>query len=229
MASYDRDTDDDEVQRLKELIVMGRRMRKAQCTSLYARDSNEEKRSQKLRLILGVLPCLILRIWRLWARTKHEYMMDDFSTLTFREPWLLKKISTSPASTWLVGRNLMLQGRRDSRQGTNSTEISKRSLWRKGRLIKGFHNFLYEWWLYAETSEESCSHLYLTLWIWGVDILLFLRCNNFQNWRDAHACAVWCSWCTLEYDELVTARAIIGREGSEWWVAFSQPRYLARS
>jgi hypothetical protein len=30
------------------------------------------------------------------------------------------------------------------------------------------------------------------------------------------------------YDELVTARAIIGREGSDWRVAFSQPRYLAR-
>jgi hypothetical protein len=31
----------------------------------------------------------------------------------------------------------------------------------KGRLIKEFHNFLYERWLYAETSEQSCSHLYL--------------------------------------------------------------------
>jgi hypothetical protein len=31
------------------------------------------------------------------------------------------------------------------------------------------------------------------------------------------------------YDELVIARAIIGRVGSVWRVAFSQPRYLARS
>jgi hypothetical protein len=169
MASYGRDTDDDEVQRSKELIVMGRRTRKAQCTSLYARDSNEEKRSQKLRSILGVLPCLILRIWRLWARTKHEYTMDDFSTLTFREPWLLKKISTSSASTWLVGRNLMLQDHRDLRQ----TGISKRPLRKKWRLIKEFHNFLYERWLRAETSEQSCSHLYLSLWIWVVDFSLF--------------------------------------------------------
>jgi hypothetical protein len=42
-------------------------------------------------------------------------------------------------------------------------------------------------------------------------------------WRHyAHARAVWCSWCTLEwlgypYDELMTARAIKGRE--KIWVA----------
>jgi hypothetical protein len=48
MASYGRDTDDDdEVQRPKELTVMGRKTKKAQCTSLYARDSNKEKHSQK--------------------------------------------------------------------------------------------------------------------------------------------------------------------------------------
>jgi hypothetical protein len=57
---------------------------------------------------------------------KNEYTMDDFSTLTIREPWLLKRISTSKASAWLAEKELMLQGRRDSRQGTNSTEISNR-------------------------------------------------------------------------------------------------------
>jgi hypothetical protein len=49
--------------------------------------------------------------------------MDDLSILTFQEPWLLKKTSTSTASTWLVGRELMLQGRRDWRQETKSTII----------------------------------------------------------------------------------------------------------
>jgi hypothetical protein len=34
MASYGRDTDADEVQRSKELIMMGRDTRKAQCTTL---------------------------------------------------------------------------------------------------------------------------------------------------------------------------------------------------
>jgi ribosomal protein S27E len=47
--------------------------------------------------------------------------------------------------------------------------------------------------------------------------LIILRCNNFQRIFDAHARAVWCSWCMLEwlsypYDELVIARAIIDRE-----------------
>jgi hypothetical protein len=45
-ASYDRDTDDDEVQRSKELTVMGERTRKAQCITLYVRDSNKEKLSK---------------------------------------------------------------------------------------------------------------------------------------------------------------------------------------
>jgi hypothetical protein len=53
-------------------------------------------------------------------------------------------------------------------------------------------------------------------------LLPSLRCQIFQSWCDAHAYAVWCSWCTLEwpgypYDELVIARAIIGWE--KIWVA----------
>jgi hypothetical protein len=75
---------------------------------------------------------------------QEQYTMDDFSTLAFREPWLLKKISTSTAFTWLAGRELMPQGRQDLRQETKSTKISKRPLRRKGRPIKEFHNFLYE-------------------------------------------------------------------------------------
>jgi hypothetical protein len=46
MASYDRDTDDDEVQRSKELTVMGRRTRKAQWPTIYVRDSSKEKLSK---------------------------------------------------------------------------------------------------------------------------------------------------------------------------------------
>jgi hypothetical protein len=62
MASYGRDTDADEVQRSKELIMMGRRTRKAQCTTLYVRDSKKEKCRKNLRSILGLLPCSILSI-----------------------------------------------------------------------------------------------------------------------------------------------------------------------
>jgi hypothetical protein len=52
-ASYGRDTDDDEVQRPKELTVMGGKTRKAQCTSLYAHDSNKGKRRQKASIDPG--------------------------------------------------------------------------------------------------------------------------------------------------------------------------------
>jgi hypothetical protein len=45
-ASYSRDTNDDEVQRSKELAVMGRRTIKAQCTTPYVHDSNKEKLSK---------------------------------------------------------------------------------------------------------------------------------------------------------------------------------------
>jgi hypothetical protein len=62
MASHSRDTDADKVQQSKELIMMGSKTRKPQCTTLYVRDSNKEKRSKKLRSILGLLPCSILRI-----------------------------------------------------------------------------------------------------------------------------------------------------------------------
>jgi hypothetical protein len=46
MESYGQNIDDDEVQWSKELTVMGRRTRKAQGTTLYARDSNKEKLSK---------------------------------------------------------------------------------------------------------------------------------------------------------------------------------------
>jgi hypothetical protein len=61
--------------------------------------------------------------------------MDDFSTLTIREPWLLnRKVSTSTVSTWLAGKELMLQSCRDSRQGTNWSRIPNRPL--QGRKVK---------------------------------------------------------------------------------------------
>jgi hypothetical protein len=121
---------------------MGSKTRKAQCTTLYACDSIKEKCSQRLRSILSVLPCSILRIWRLWARTKNEYTMDDFSTLPIREPWPLERISTSRASAWLAGIELMPQGHRDLRHEAESTGITKRALWGRGRLIKEFSHFL---------------------------------------------------------------------------------------
>jgi hypothetical protein len=241
MVSHGRNIDADEVQRPKELITMGRDTRKAQCTMLYVHDSNKEKRSKTLRSILGVLPCLILKIWRLWARTKNGYTVDDFFIFTIREPCLLKIISTSNASTWLARRESMLQGHRDSRQGTKSTEISK-DYYKERKTTKGVPKFSCAKDDFMRKLQNNLAHTFtyfVNLRFWQLIIFKVWKFSKLMRWTSlrrhyAHARAVWCSWCTLEwlgypYDELVIARSITGREGSEWRVAFSQPRYLERS
>jgi hypothetical protein len=69
--------------------------------------------------------------------------------------------------------------------------------------------------------------------IWGFDNSLFWKCNTFQSWCNAYACAVWCSGCTLEWlgypYALMIGRAIMVGRVSVWRVAISQPKYLARS
>jgi hypothetical protein len=130
--------------------------------------------------MLGVRPCSILRIWRLWARTKNEYMMDDFSTLAIREPWLLEKSFyfycfhlASRKRNWrhkVVG----IYGMRPIRQNFPKDHD------KKGRLMTEFHNFLYERWLQVGTSKNNLAHLYLLCEIWGFDNSSFLRCENLQ-------------------------------------------------
>jgi hypothetical protein len=123
---------------------MGSETRKAQCTTLNICDSNTEERSIKLRSILGVLPCSILRIWRLWARTKNEYTMDDFSMSTIREPWLLEKNFYFYRSH-LASRKrnqcykvVVIHGKGPIRQRFPKDH------YKKGRLKTEFHNLLYE-------------------------------------------------------------------------------------
>jgi hypothetical protein len=146
--------------------------------------------------------------------------MDDLSIITIREPWLLKRISTSKASAWLAGKGSMRQGRRDLRHEAKSTGFSKRPLWRKGRLIKEFHNFLYERWLQAELQNRLAHTLtyFANLGFWQ---FIVLKVQYFSKlmwciclWRHyAHARVVWCSWCTLEwlgypYDDSAAAHTI---------------------
>jgi hypothetical protein len=123
---------------------MGSKTRKAQCTTLYVCDSIKEKCSQRLRSILGILPCSILRTWRLWARTKNEYTMDDFSTLTIREPWLLKRISTPKASTWLAGKGI---------GATRSSRFAAR-----GQVDRNFQKTIIKRMAKLRSSIISCTH-----------------------------------------------------------------------
>jgi hypothetical protein len=62
-------------------------------------------------------------------RTNARWM--TFPCWLFENLECSRKISTSTVSTWLAGKELMLQDRRDSRQGTNLSEISNRPLQRK--------------------------------------------------------------------------------------------------
>jgi hypothetical protein len=62
----------------------------------------------------------------------------------------------------MIGKELMLRGRRDWRQGIKSTGIIKRLLQRKGRLVKEFRNFLYGRKFSVGTVEQSYSHFYVT-------------------------------------------------------------------
>jgi hypothetical protein len=134
----------------------------------------------------------------------------------YSRTWTAQELATSTVYTWLAGIELMLQGRRDGRHESESTGISKRSLRRKGRLMKEFQVFLYKRRLQAELRIILLTPLLISQ-IWGFDNSLFWKCNTFQSWCDAHACAVWCSWCTLEwlgypYDELVIPKTIKSRE-----------------
>jgi hypothetical protein len=196
MASYDLNTSDDKVQRPKELIMMGSKTRKAQCTTLYVCDSIKDKDSQRLRSILGVLP---------WARTKNEYTMDDFSISTIREPWLLKRISTSNASTWLAGKGI--DATRSSRfAAQDQVDRTFQKIITKKRMAKlrssivsctdndfmrKFQNRLAYTFTYFANLGFWTTHCFESAILFKVDAMHIL-------WRHyAHVRAVWCSWCTL--------------------------------
>jgi hypothetical protein len=102
-------------------------------------------------------------------------------------------------STWLAEKELMLQDCRGSWQGTNLSEISNRPLQERKLQIK-FHKFLHERWHQVGTSRNNLAHTFTYFAIfWDFDDSLFWKCNTFQGWCNAYACAVWCSWRTLEW------------------------------
>jgi hypothetical protein len=84
-ASYDRDTDDYEVQRSKELTVMGRRTRKLSVQRFplamatkggLAKDSIDP----------GGTSLHASEDLKVMSTDNNKYTMDDFSIMTFREP-----------------------------------------------------------------------------------------------------------------------------------------------
>jgi hypothetical protein len=90
--------------------------------------------------------------------------------------------------------------------------------YKKGRLMTEFHKLLYtkddfKWEL---QKIVLLTPLLISQFFWGFDNSLFWKCNTFQSWRDAYACAIWGSWCTLEWlgypCVLMIGRAINSRE-----------------
>jgi hypothetical protein len=128
------------------------------------------------------------------------------------------KFSTSTISTWLEGKELMLQDCRGSWQGTNWSSIPNRPFTRKGKLMTEFRKLLCERWLQGVISRNNLAHTFTYFANFEV---LTTRCFEsaalFQSWCNAYACAVWCSWCTLEWlgypCALMIGNAINSREG----------------
>jgi hypothetical protein len=84
-ASYDRVTYDDEVQRSKELTVMGRRTRKLSVQRFTF--AMATKRSlTKASIDPGCTSLLASEDSKVMDTDQDINAMDDFSTLTFREP-----------------------------------------------------------------------------------------------------------------------------------------------
>jgi hypothetical protein len=139
---------------------MGSKTRKARCTTLYVCDSNTEERSISFDRSWAYF---LVRFWGFEARTKNEYTMDDFSTLTIREPWLLKRISASTVSTWLAEKRI--DATRSSRftAGDQFDRDFQKIITKKGRLKTEFHKLLYERWLQVGTSRNSLAHTFTYL------------------------------------------------------------------
>jgi hypothetical protein len=241
MASYDRDTDDDGLNGLNNRPWWGAKREKLGVLRFTLVIASKRSVAKMLRSILGVLPCSILRIWRLWARTKNEYPMDDFFMLTIREPWLLEK-------NFYV-YDFRLAGRR----GIDATRSSR--LAARGQVDRSFEDQYKKREANLRSSIVSCmdsdcmrklwnrlAHTFTYFASLGFWQLIVLKVQHFSKltrcicvWRHyAHARAVWCPWCTLGWlvthmmSQWLQGQSKVGR-GSVWRVAISQPRYLARS
>jgi hypothetical protein len=85
MASYGRDTDDDEVQRSKELTVMGRKTRKLSVQRFTFAMATRGSLA-KASIDPGCTSLLDSEELKVMDTDRDENTVDDFSTWTFREP-----------------------------------------------------------------------------------------------------------------------------------------------
>jgi hypothetical protein len=222
MASYGRDTDDDGLNGLDNRPWWGAKWEKLSvlCFTFVI--------ASKRSVAKGFDRSWAYFLARFWGFEGYEHGPRTNTRWMTSPHWLFENLDCSREFLRLrlpLGwqeRNLMLQGRRDWRHETKSTGLSKRSLWGKGRLIKEFPHFVVRIMALCGNFRIGLLTPLLISQIWGFDNSLFWKCNTFQSWCNVYACAVWCSWCALEwlcylYDGLVIPKTIIGREG--FWIA----------
>jgi hypothetical protein len=159
---------------------MGSKTRKAQGTTLYICDSIKEKCSQ------GFDRSWAYVLARFWGLEGYEHGPRTNTRWMTSPHWLFENLDCSREFLrlvlplgWQEGK-LMLQGHRDMRQETKSTEISTGPLWGKGRLIKEFPNFLVRIMALCGNFIIGLLTPLLISQIWGFGNSLFWKCNTLQ-------------------------------------------------
>jgi hypothetical protein len=144
--------------------------------------------------------------------------MDDFPMLTIREPWLFEdnfyfyRFHLASRKRNRCHKVVKIHGKGPICQRFPIGHYKER------RLMTEFHTLLYKRWLQGGISRNNLAHTFTYFANFEV---LTTRCFEsvtlFQSWCNAYACAVWCSWCTLEWlgypYALMIGKAINSREG----------------
>jgi hypothetical protein len=133
--------------------------------------------------------------------------MDHFFILTIREPWLLKKISTSNASTWLAEKGIdVVRLSRLAAWGRVDRDFRK-TITKKRKANKRVPKFSCTDNGFMRKLQNRLAHTFTyfaNLGFWQLIVLKVQYLSKLMRciclWRHyAHARAVWCSWCTLEW------------------------------
>jgi hypothetical protein len=215
---------------------MGGETRKVQCTTLHVCDSNKGKRSKNASIDPGRTSLLDSEDLKVMS-TDQERIHDG---------WLLladysRTLTAQEKSFYFYRFHLASRKRIDA---TRSSELAtccqadrafQKSIMRKRKANKRVPIFS----CMKDDFKWELQRIFLLTPLLISQTLRFrqlivLQVQYFSSRCNAYACALWCSWCTLEwigypYDELVIPKTIKGRGGFEWRVAFSQTRYLACS
>jgi hypothetical protein len=188
MALYDRDTDDDGLNGLNNRPWWGAKREKLSVLrfmlAIATQRSVEKSFGRSWAYFLA----------RLWGFEGYEHGPRTNTRWMTSPCWLFenfgcsRKISTFTISTWVAGKELMLQGRRNWRHDAKPIGLSKRALWGKGRLIKEFPHFLVRIMALCGNFRIGLLTPLLVLQILGFWQLIVLKVQYFSSWCEVYAC-----------------------------------------